>query len=291
MSIIFVNGQAQTTVSALDRGILYGDSIFETAALYEGQILQLSAHIERLQKGLNALGIDLDLALIKADIDLFLKQIDDNSLLAKSVFRITITRGEQSRGYKPIKGAPATRILSLHSWPNYSADSFNNGLNVGLSDVVLSEQLALAKIKHGNRLEQVLAAANLQDCYDDAFMLNQAGELISATKGNVFIKCADQWLTPIIDKSGIAGITRDAIIQWFAGNNIACKESRINYNTLLTDSSSLQNAFICNSILGLAPVQCVFKDSSQTEIKLPESSIKECLEIRKSLIKQRIIAT
>lgn len=287
MSTIFVNGQAQTTVSALDRGILYGDSIFETAALCDGQILQLSAHLERLGKGLNALAIDVDITLIQSDIDVFLKQVNDDALLTKSVLRITITRGQQSRGYKPIKGALATRILSVHPWPDYPAGNLNEGLSIGVSDIILSEQPILAKIKHGNRLEQVLAAANMKKGYDDDFMLNQSEELICATKGNVFIKRDNEWQTPIIDRCGIDGVTRNAIIDWFAGNNIGCKETRIAYSDLLSNIDAIQSAFICNSVLGIAPI----RSFSKTKIKLPDSGIKECHEIRTSLIKKYIIAS
>ncbi len=283
MNTIFVNGQAQTTVSALDRGILYGDSVFETVALIDSQILQLPQHLERLAEGLNALAIKADINKIHHEIEMFLQQINDSELLAKSVLRITITRGEQSRGYKPLKGASTTRILSLHQWPDYQANTYTKGLNIGISEVTVSEQPQLAKLKHGNRLEQVLAATQLPDTYDDAFMLNQAGDLISATKGNVFIKRGNQWQTPIIDRCGIEGVTRNAIIHWFQENNIDCLETRINANEIL-GANNLQSAFICNSILGLTPINTLL------EKKLPLDGIKECLEIRNSLVKQLIIA-
>ena len=73
-TVIFVNGQAQKTVSALDRGLLYGDSLYETVAVMDGKELMLDAHIERLKEGVSLLGFSINIDVLYQDFESMLEQ-------------------------------------------------------------------------------------------------------------------------------------------------------------------------------------------------------------------------
>ncbi len=283
MSNIFVNGQAQTTISALDRGLLYGDSIFETIALLKGKPLMIDAHLDRLKKGIFTLGFNVDISTLKQELGLFLKQPSLNLNQSKYVLRLTITRSEQSRGYQPIAGAPATRILSLHDWPDYPEKLYSEGITMGVSDIHYAHQPALAGIKHGNRLEQVLAAQSIPQHQDDVVMLDSKKHLISSSKGNLFIKIGQEWLTPDLTMCGINGVTRDAVLAHFSSTSTLHSIAHIPLDEFTSKIDHIEAAFTCNSIMGIVPIKTLLDTSLH--------SVNECNALRQTLLNSNIIAS
>ena len=79
MDIVFVNGQVQDTVSALDRGLLYGDNLFETVAIVEQKPLMLDAHFNRLNAGAEILGFEIDQNSLEQQIDTSLEHCNHHS--------------------------------------------------------------------------------------------------------------------------------------------------------------------------------------------------------------------
>lgn len=259
MSLIVVNGNIQSTVSALDRGVLYGDSLFETIAFVNNKALLLDDHLARLKKGVSILGFNVDFSILEKEICSFISKIDSIVLPSKtkpstirpSIIRITLTRGEQSRGYKPERNSLATRILSLHDWPQEIPKS----MCLTLSDVCYSQQPLLAGIKHANRLEQVLASHSIPKHVNDVVMLDHQGSIISCTKGNIFIKYDKVWTTPNLDNCGIEGVVRNRLISWFnMQTDMMFEQKMINIKQIQQYPDSLEAAFVCNSIIGVVPI-------------------------------------
>jgi len=265
MSLTFVNGKKTNQVSTLDRGLLYGDSLFETIAIQNKQPLALEAHLQRLIRGIDKLGFNkVDILQLKNEIDHFIELLDSG----KHVLRITITRGIGGRGYLPHPDMQTTRILSAHIWPEKQKES----LNMGLSEVKYAYQPLLAGIKHGNRLEQVLAAQAIPNDVDDVIMLDNEDNVVSASKGNIFFKTADTWLTPSIEYCGISGIIREEVVKVMNKHNITLLINDIPLTVLETKLSqgNIEEAFICNSILGITPIETLF----ETPLKSKEKTLK-----------------
>ena len=289
MDTVFVNGQLQSTISATDRGVLYGDSLFETIAIAGNHPLMLDAHLLRLKQGINALKFNVDFDILQKEIAEFLQyfKLEGFSEQASradlnSILRVTITRGEQSRGYKPVNDVAATRILSLHDWPSLPRSNYTQGISVAVSDVAYGYQKQLAGIKHSNRLEQVLASQSMPDEVDDVLMHDQQFCLISASKGNVFIQMNDQWLTPNLSLCGIKGIVRDEVIKYFIDEGIDYAEKKIPMLQLEQNSESIQAAFICNSIIGIVPIRSM--------MGMQLNSVNVCEPIRDYLTKSAVIS-
>ena len=280
MDTVFVNGQVRDTVSALDRGLLYGDSLFETVAIVEQSPLMLDAHFKRLQEGAEILGFDIDQRLVKQQIFSSIEQCKPQD---KTVLRITITRGGQSRGYQPSKNSTATIILSFHKWPKYPEHFHNKGMKLGQSHVRYAQQPSLAGIKHGNRLEQVLAAQSISDDVDDVLMLDTEDNVISASKGNIFFQFGQEWFTPDLSQCGINGIVRTNLIQHFKKLGIFCKIESIKQTELLSNLQNITAAFCCNSIMGVIPISQIFSHSI--------NSMQHCQPLRDALIQDQVIAT
>jgi 4-amino-4-deoxychorismate lyase len=115
----------------------------------------------------------------------------------------------------------------------------------------LSENVALAGIKHLNRLDQVIARNEWHDAdIAEGIMLDCAGNVIEGTMSNVFIVKAGKLLTPVLDKSGVAGVMRSQIISLAAELNISVVEANIH----LEDFMAADEIFVSNSVIGLWPV-------------------------------------
>ena len=177
---MLINGQDSGTLSAQDRGLLYGDGLFETLAIRKGVPLRWERHLQRLMLGCERLGIPCpDVTALTLE-SLALCKGHDRALL-----KLIVTRGVGGRGYRAPAQPQATRILTCHPWPDYPADAARDGVRVRLCRTRLAQQPALAGIKHLNRLEQVLARAEWNDEeIAEGLLFDREDHVIEATMSN-----------------------------------------------------------------------------------------------------------
>ena len=149
---VLVNGKAVDCVPTLDRGLLYGDGLFETIAVSGGKLCFWEPHMQRLQAGCERLGMALvDAAQLAQECSLLIQESQ------QAVIKIIITRGSGGRGYRLPEQPHSTRIIQLHDWPAWPADCTECGINTRICSTLLGHNSSLAGIKHLNRLEQVMA--------------------------------------------------------------------------------------------------------------------------------------
>ncbi len=189
-----------TTIPADDRGLHYGDGLFETIRCAFGQAPLLDWHMQRLGLGCERLGLPLP------DVKRLREEIRDACAdLPHAIVKLVLTAGSGPRGYaRPPVLTPRTLLQVQPLRFDAAAD-----LKLRWCDLKLARQPALAGLKHLNRLEQVLARREWNtDEFDEGLMLDSENRVICATAANVFIRMADQWLTPPVEGCGVAGIGR-----------------------------------------------------------------------------------
>ena len=240
-----INGIATTEISFLDRGLQYGDGVFETIATEKGLLLCWDEHIKRLEAGCKRLNIPAqDSEILKREA---LALIDSNK---KSVIKIIITRGQGGRGYAAPDQPEANRIVSLFPFPEYPADN-SNGISVRICDYRYAQNEALAGIKHLNRLEQVMARSEWTDtAIAEGVVLDNKNNVIEGTMSNIFCVKDDVLSTPELNLCGVEGIIRNKILE-------LAPTLEINSQVKLISLDELKNAdeiFVCNSVIGLWPV-------------------------------------
>ncbi len=246
--MMLINGEFNDLLPATDRGLQYGDGLFETIAIIDGKPLQWQAHLARLFNGCEAL------QLPSPDGELLLKealQLAEDNL--KAILKIIITRGSGGgRGYRfPAEAAP-TRILSIHPWPDYPATYYQQGIAVTLCKTRLGCNPALAGIKHLNRLEQVLARNEWQgDNIQEGLMLDQQGHIIEGTMSNLFMVEGDRLVTADLSQCGIKGVMRETVIALARQHKIPVQIEPINIERLMAATA----CFVTNSLIGLWPVR------------------------------------
>lgn len=269
--MVLLNGIETSQTSVSDRGLLYGQNVFETIAIRVGQPCLLDLHIARLIKGCKVLGIPLDLKKLNIELNAFLKSLKSQND-SKAVLRITVTMGEGGRGYLDPQTPAVNRILSFHNYPNHPSSNWLNGIVLGLSSVKLASQPLLAGIKHGNRLEQIMARRLWEPHWHEALLFDYRDNLIEATQSNVFIVKNGIIRTPLLTESGVAGVMREYVIQ-----QAQCLGLEVKIMSLsLADVLSADEVFVSNSVIGIWPVR-QFQTADFTDFNVTNSLLKSII--------------
>ncbi len=204
--VALVNGVPQATVSVFDRGLQYGDGLFETLRCEQGRVRWFDRHLARLSAGCARLGLPVpDGELLRREAESVLGGSP------RALVKLVLTRGvAKARGYRPTGDERPTRIVTRHPWPEASGQEFR----LGLSPVPLACNRLLAGLKHLNRLEQVLAQrAAASAGVDEVLMCCGGGEVVSGSMSNLFLVQGGTLLTPPLLQCGVAGVLRSLVLE------------------------------------------------------------------------------
>jgi len=245
--MMLVNGECKKHIEISDRGFQYGDGLFETIAVFNGQPVFLNRHIDRLNAGCRRLYIPFPgTELLTHETK---KLCQDSS---KAVLKLILTRGSGGRGYRQPDVIRTTRVLSLHPFPDYPDIYKEQGIAARFCDTRLGLNPALAGIKHLNRLEQILARAEWTDAdIQEGIMLDMNEHVIEGTMTNLFYTKNNTLYTSSLDRSGVAGIIRSIIMTLSSDHNLSVIEHTFTKDELL----SADEVFVCNSIIGIWPIK------------------------------------
>jgi len=243
---MLVNGESNSTVSCLDRGLQFGDGLFETIAVRVGEIMHWPRHWQRLLLGCERLYIPPP-----NQTELF---TEISSLIApkqNQVIKVIYTRGQSSRGYA-FTELESNRIVLQFSWPLFDEANYEQGIDIFQCETRLAHQPLLAGLKHLNRLENVLARHEWSDAqFAEGIIKDIKGCVVEGTMSNVFLVKDNKLITPDLTQCGVAGITRQRIIEIAQENQITIHIGAVT-EELLFDADEM---FVCNSIIGVWPVR------------------------------------
>ena len=244
--LCLVNGEVQDHISSSDRGLLYGDGLFETMAVVDGKIPLWSLHLNRFQQSCQRLKLDCPpVSVLQTEI----RQLSQD--VERAIIKLILTRGVGGRGYAPLATTLPTRILQRHPWPESPRANWETGVNVIFCEQTLARQPALAGIKHLNRLEQVLARGEWQDpAVQEGLLADSEGNIIEAVSHNVFLINGESLSTPDLRYSGVAGVMREYILSIVPEKGRSVQVSSISKEDILRADA----VFLCNSLHGIWPI-------------------------------------
>ncbi len=248
-----INGKTANEISFLDRGLHYGDGLFETIAVQNQTLLCWDEHLNRLEQGCTRLNIPFtNKTLLKDEASSLIRSIE------RGVIKIIITRGQGGRGYALPTNPEPTSIVSLYPWPEYPEENSIQGINVRICNYRYAQNSALAGIKHLNRLEQVIARSEWTDSsITEGIVLNQEGNVIEGTMSNIFCIIDNVLCTPDLTECGVEGIIRNKIIELASDLDINLKVKKIPLQTLY----DAEEIFLCNSVIGIWPIKMLEEKS------------------------------
>ena len=245
----WINGVESDAVAVLDRGLNYGDGLFETMRLQRGAVMHLGRHLARLAEGCARLGIDrLDLEDLRREI------VATAHASADGVLKLIVTRGSGARGYRPAGDEVPTRILSLGPARVVDRARATTGVRVRYCRTPATQNAAIAGMKHLNRLDCVLARREWSDPeIGEGLMLDSHGALVGGTMSNVFAVRDRMLVTPCIEDCGVRGVMRSIVIDAARSAGIVVTERRLT----LADLAAADELFLTNALIGIWPVHAL----------------------------------
>lgn len=198
----WINGQPTEAVPASDRGLAYGDGVFETMRVIEGVIPFLEMHLERLVLGIKTLGMRVP--SVNEPIEIGLAWIRQQGF-EQATIKLISTRAGSGAGYRPNSDAEANVYLRAS---NLTLPETPHQVHARFCNHQLSVNPKLAGIKHLNRLDQVMASRELTADEQEGLMFDLHGNLVEAISSNVFVLMGDKLVTPATSNAGVAGVMR-----------------------------------------------------------------------------------
>jgi branched-chain amino acid aminotransferase len=244
---------AEARVPVLDRGFLYGDTLFETLRFDAAGAHWLQRHLARLAGAAERLGFALPRPT--GDLPAILAAVTAANGAAEGVLRITLSRGIGQRGANPAGAHSPTLLVTQSALPPDLDARRRRGYRLVLSPWRKPAPDMLPNwAKHGSYLNSVLAhAAAAAEGADEALLRAHDGGLAEASMGNVFVVRGERVLTPAADSGALLGVLRAVVLECAASSGLAAEEGRV-------DDACWQRAdeiFLTNAVIGVMPVASV----------------------------------
>jgi len=238
-----INGHETDELSSADRGLHYGDGLFETITCIDGRPRWLALHLQRLRSGCERLQLRFDA------YEALTREIEAQAAgQRRCIVKLIVTRGAGQRGYAPQGDEQPTRIVKRYDWPQAGGAQ---GFRVALSSVSLGINPLLAGVKHLNRLEQVLARNAMRGApLEEVLMLSSAGQIVGGSMSNVFFGNRSGLCTPALHECGVAGIMRQLV----CAAAERCGVPLAVRNVEVAELAEMQEAFVTNVRWGVQPI-------------------------------------
>jgi aminodeoxychorismate lyase len=232
--LVFLNGafvpEEKAVVSVFDRGFLYGDGLFETICVFNGEPFRWREHIERLRAGAQFLKIKLPFSVSRLQI--VANQLVQENGMPDCLLRLTLSRGIGAAGYSPANACEPTLAIALRPVPK-SDDAHPPQWKLVSSSFRVVAADPLGRFKTCNKLPQILARAEADEAgADEALLLNTNGYVAEGTSSNVFWIKGGAIYTPPVAAGILPGVTRSVVFELAAKLGVAIREKNIRFKDL-----------------------------------------------------------
>lgn len=234
-------------VSADNRGLRYGDGVFETMRLEKGQIPLVSLHFERLFSALDTLGFEPGPHFTREKLEKEIFELatkNQHTQLAR--IRLMVFRGDGGL-YEP--GPLHTNYL-MQSWAlNESYQEINtNGLVLDIFPDARKSTDRFSNLKSANYLPYILAALYARkNRLNDCLLLNTHERITDSTIANLFISIDGKFITPPLTEGCVAGVMRRYLLEKMPDWGFAVEEAPIS----VADIEKADHAFLTNAVSGI----------------------------------------
>lgn len=252
MDIVYLNGnfclKKDATISIMDRGFLFGDSIYEVIPIHGGKFIGCKPHFERMQRSLDALKISKPFTYFDEFRQVCQTLIDKNEVSNNAALYFQISRGaEEHRQHRLPSGLPPTvvgMITPVSSKPKAI-------LEAGFKAVTHIDSR-----RETNYIKSTALVSNVA-LYDKAVEKNaietillRNGYVMECTASNLFIVKNNILMTPPLSDFILAGVTRSIVLELARQHDIQSLEIDIS-NALLREADEI---WVTGSVKEICPV-------------------------------------
>ena len=243
--MMLVNGHSADSVSALDRGLAYGDGIFRTLRTQRGRPLWWSDHYGKLVADCAVLGLTCP---DEAALHLEVCHVAEAE---EGVVKIILTRGTGARGYAPPASPAGTRLVMASPVPPHAQIGAMTAIAARWCALRLAPQPRLAGVKHLNRLENVMARLEWDDpTIFEGLLCDASGWVIGGVMSNLFWARDGELFTPDLSQCGVAGVARTRLLRGTVRRGIRTNIGRFQPDAIL----AADEVMLCNSVIGVRRV-------------------------------------
>jgi len=252
--IVYYNGVfapvENVTISPFNRGLLYGDGLFETLRSYGGRVFRLEQHLKRMADGMQVLRINP--CWTAGDMEHAVDELLSRNKLSDASIRITLFRGD-GEGPEPHNDLKPLLLMSARPSGSYRAEDYAQGFRAHIVSPRRNSYSPLSRIKSINYLENILGRLEARDHNaQEALFLNGSGWVAEAATANIFMIKDKALITPPADAGILPGITRAAVIG-SARSSWNVREQAFSPEELLR----ADEAFLTSSLMEIMPLVTV----------------------------------
>lgn len=238
---------AAARISVLDRGLMFGDGVFEALRTYRGRPDALDQHLARLEHSCAIMHIALGVtrAMLAREVEAAVAAVD----APERYIRIMITRGSFPEALPPMGAGVARRIVIVRPLSPTPDALYARGIRVISAAAPPSPLWAGAKpTAYLNNL-LALGVAQRQSA-DDALLLGAHGELLEGATSSVFLVQDGKLVTPPLALGILPGITRDRVLACATAEGLGPRERLLH----IDDVYRADEVFLTSSVRLIAPV-------------------------------------
>ena len=244
--------ETETIIGPANRGLRYGDGIFETIKLRNGALILKDEHFARFWKGLQLLQFDIPKLWSPEKFEEQILQLANKNKITSARVRLTVIRGEG--GLYDLKDNIPNYIIETITLAENTGNFNENGLELCIYKDAVKAIDAFSNIKHNNYLPYLMGAlfAKKNQC-NDALILNSNGNICDSTIANVFLIKDENIYTPALTEGCVAGIMRKWLIEKIREQGFPVNEKVLTKDDLLSGDE----IFLSNSIYNIRWVNSV----------------------------------
>jgi branched-chain amino acid aminotransferase len=229
-----VNGEItpleEARISILDRGFLYGDSVYEVFRTYDGIPLFCHEHFDRMDNSARLIGMKISQSREEMLEEIRRTASTANVPKGQDIYvRWHVTRGTGALDLVPAADLKSTFVIILKEVPKWKPEFYSRGMTLAVTGVRRNPVEALSPdIKSGNYLNNILGVAEAVEIgADDCLMLNPDGIVTEASNSNVLFVIDGKVVTPNVESGVLRGITKAAIAKFSAANGFTLEEREV----------------------------------------------------------------
>ncbi|MDP6602702.1 MAG: aminotransferase class IV [Rhodospirillales bacterium] len=202
-------GAESARIEPTDRGLLLGDGLFETIAVFGAKLRRLDRHFARLRGGARVIGLPVptdDEGLARA-----LAETRNANEIVDGLLRLTLTRGPALRGVLPAPGARPTLLITASPRDTASPSPARAVISTATRR---NEHSPLSRLKTLNYLDNVIARREAEARgADEAILINTVGRLAETTVANLYVVIVGETLTPPVEDGALPGVVRAELLE------------------------------------------------------------------------------
>lgn len=261
-----VNGQItpleEARISILDRGFLYGDSVYEVFRTYDGVPLFCHEHFDRMEN--SARLVHMKISQSREEMLAQMRQTAAEASVPKGTdiyVRWHVTRGSGALDLAPSRDLVSSYVIIVKEVPKWNPEHYSRGTRLAVTCVRRNPVEALSPdIKSGNYLNNILGVAEAVELgADDCLMLNPSGLITEASNSNVFFVIDGRLVTPNVESGVLRGITKAAIAKLADEIGCALYEQKLPAAQL----SKASECFVTSATREVMPVASVRLESGE----------------------------